>query len=71
MPRSRVAGVVIASWPAEMRSETAAAYCDEPSVEAFLARSSKTSLVSPPASVAAFRNGLGRSSTQISPVGMA
>jgi len=26
------------SWPAEMRAETAAAYCDEPSVEAFLAK---------------------------------
>ena len=26
------------AWPLEMRSETAAAYCDEPSVEAFLAK---------------------------------
>ncbi len=26
------------SWPLEMRSETAAAYCDEPSVDAFLAK---------------------------------
>jgi hypothetical protein len=26
------------SWPLEMRSETAAAYCDEPSVNAFLAK---------------------------------
>jgi len=26
------------SWPLEMRAETAAAYCDEPSVEAFLAK---------------------------------
>jgi hypothetical protein len=24
-----------ATWPLEMRSDTAAAYCDEPSVEAF------------------------------------
>jgi hypothetical protein len=24
------------AWPLEMRAETAAAYCDEPSVEAFL-----------------------------------
>jgi hypothetical protein len=24
------------SWPLEMRAETAAGYCDEPSVEAFL-----------------------------------
>ncbi len=26
------------TWPAEMRAETAAAYCDEPSVDAFLAK---------------------------------
>ncbi len=26
------------SWPLEMRAETAAAYCDEPSVNAFLAK---------------------------------
>ena len=26
------------SWPSEMRAETAAAYCDEPSVESFLAK---------------------------------
>jgi hypothetical protein len=26
------------SWPLEMRAETAAAYCDEPSVDAFLAK---------------------------------
>ncbi|MEH3117016.1 MAG: hypothetical protein PGN25_05230 [Methylorubrum populi] len=26
------------SWPLEMRVETAAAYCDEPSVEAFLSK---------------------------------
>lgn len=26
------------AWPIEMRAETAAAYCDEPSVEAFLAK---------------------------------
>lgn len=25
-------------WPLEMRAETAAAYCDEPSVETFLAK---------------------------------
>ena len=25
-------------WPLEMRAETAAGYCDEPSVEAFLAK---------------------------------
>jgi hypothetical protein len=26
------------SWPQEMRAETAAAYCDEPSVDAFLGK---------------------------------
>jgi hypothetical protein len=26
------------AWPLEMRAETAAAYCDEPSVEAFLCK---------------------------------
>lgn len=26
------------AWPLEMRAETAAAYCDEPSVEAFLGK---------------------------------
>jgi len=26
------------SWPLEMRAETAAAYCDEPSIDAFLAK---------------------------------
>jgi hypothetical protein len=26
------------SWPLEMRAQTAAAYCDEPSVETFLAK---------------------------------
>lgn len=29
------------SWPLEMRAETAAAYCDEPSVEAFLSKVSR------------------------------
>ena len=29
------------AWPLEMRAETAAAYCDEPSVEAFLAKVAK------------------------------
>jgi hypothetical protein len=32
----RQARVPSGSWPLEMRSETAAAYVDEPSVEAFL-----------------------------------
>ena len=29
------------AWPLEMRAETAAAYCDEPSVEAFLKKVGK------------------------------
>jgi hypothetical protein len=29
------------SWPLEMRAATAAAYCDEPSVEAFLSKVEK------------------------------
>jgi hypothetical protein len=29
------------SWPLEMRAATAAAYCDEPSVDAFLAKVEK------------------------------
>jgi hypothetical protein len=28
----------VGAWPTEMRAETAAAYCDEPSVEAFLSK---------------------------------
>jgi len=31
----------VGAWPLEMRAETAAAYCDEPSVEAFLAKVQK------------------------------
>jgi hypothetical protein len=34
----RNAKIPLGSWPLEMRSQTAAAYCDEPSVEAFLAK---------------------------------
>jgi hypothetical protein len=34
MPRA--VAIPNGSWPLEMRAETAAAYCDEPSVEAFL-----------------------------------
>jgi hypothetical protein len=33
---SRPVAIPIGAWPAEMRAETAAAYVDEPSVEAFL-----------------------------------
>ena len=36
MPRPAI--IPTGSWPLEMRAETAAAYCDEPSVEAFLAK---------------------------------
>jgi len=35
---SRAVAMPYGSWPLEMRSETAAAYCDEPSVEAFLSK---------------------------------
>ncbi len=28
----------LGAWPEEMRAETAAAYCDEPSVDAFLSK---------------------------------
>jgi hypothetical protein len=33
---SRPVAIPNGAWPLEMRAETAAAYCDEPSVEAFL-----------------------------------
>jgi hypothetical protein len=32
---SRPVAIPVGSWPLEMRDETAAAYCDEPSVDAF------------------------------------
>jgi len=35
---NRKVNYLIGVWPAEMRGETAAAYCDEPSVEAFLSK---------------------------------
>jgi hypothetical protein len=35
---TRPATIPTGSWPLEMRAETAAAYCDEPSVDAFLAK---------------------------------
>jgi hypothetical protein len=31
----------VGCWPLEMRAETAAAYCDEPSIEAFLSKVAK------------------------------
>jgi hypothetical protein len=38
---SRPVAIPFGSRPIEMRAETAAAYCDEPSVQAFLAKVSK------------------------------
>jgi hypothetical protein len=35
---SRVVVCPLGSWPLEMQAKTAAAYCDEPSVESFLAK---------------------------------
>ena len=35
---SRPSVIPVGSWPLEMRAETAAAYCDEPSIDAFLAK---------------------------------
>jgi hypothetical protein len=35
---TRSVATPLGSWPLEMRAETAAAYCDEPSVESFLAK---------------------------------
>jgi hypothetical protein len=35
---SRKVNTPIGAWPTEMRAETAAAYCDEPSVESFLSK---------------------------------
>jgi hypothetical protein len=38
---TRAVHIPLGSWPLEMRAETAAAYCDEPSVEAFLNKVSR------------------------------
>ena len=38
---SRPVIIPVGAWPLEMRAETAAAYCDEPSVDAFLAKVAK------------------------------
>jgi len=38
---TRQAAYPLGAWPLEMRAETAAAYCDEPSTEAFLAKVSR------------------------------
>ena len=35
---SRAVHYPMGAWPTEMRAETAAAFCDEPSVEAFLSK---------------------------------
>jgi hypothetical protein len=37
----------IGAWPTEMRAETAAAYCDEPSVESFLSKAKRGIYPSP------------------------
>jgi hypothetical protein len=37
----RLVAIPVGAWPLEMRAERAAAYCDEPSVEAFLAKVSR------------------------------
>jgi hypothetical protein len=37
-PMSRPSRIPLGCWPLEMRAETAAAYCDEPSVDAFLSK---------------------------------
>jgi hypothetical protein len=37
----RPVAIPVGAWPLEMRAETAAAYCDEPSVEAFLTKVSR------------------------------
>jgi hypothetical protein len=44
---SRMVNYPNGAWPSEMRAETAAAYCDEPSVEAFLSKV-KQGIYSPP-----------------------
>ena len=45
---TRSAVILAGSWPLEMRAETAAAYCDEPSVDAFLLKVGR-GIYSPPA----------------------
>lgn len=45
---ARPATIPAGSWPLEMRAETAAAYCDEPSVDAFLSKVGR-GIYSPPA----------------------
>ncbi|WP_166802235.1 hypothetical protein [Microvirga pakistanensis] len=45
------------AWPLEMRAETAAAFCDEPSVEAFLKKVSRGVYCQPEVSAAACQNG--------------
>jgi hypothetical protein len=44
---SRPVAYLAGAWPLEMRAETAAAYCDEPSVEAFLAKEKRGIYPSP------------------------
>jgi hypothetical protein len=47
---ARPAIIPSGSWPLEMRAETAAAYCDEPSVDAFLSKVDR-GIYSPPVRV--------------------
>jgi hypothetical protein len=44
----RPVSIPTGSWPLEMRAETAAAYCDEPSADAFLSKVDR-GIYSPPA----------------------
>lgn len=47
---TRSAVIPVGSWPLEMRAETAAGYCDEPSVDAFLSKVGR-GIYSPPARI--------------------
>ena len=47
---SRPTAIPVGAWPLEMRAETAAAYCDEPSVDAFLSKVGR-GIYSPPVRV--------------------
>ena len=67
---SRPVAIPNGAWPLEMRAETAAAYCDEPSVEAFLKRC-LASIPSPRGVRDRFQNGIVRSSIATLPAGTA
>ena len=55
---ARPAIIPAGSWPLEMRAETAAAYCDEPSVDAFLAKVQRGVYCAPTRQKNACRNGI-------------